>query len=396
MGWVIKKYGCSLMSVTNKQVLHVIIGLNVGGAEMMLKRLIESHIGDCDCRHMVVSLTELGTLGSQLQAKGVVVHALGMRSALGIPLVLWRLVHLIRVIQPDVVQTWMYHADLLGGLAARMAGNRHVIWGIRTTDIRAGGSFATVLVRWLCARLSHWVPQVIVCAAVASRQSHIAVGYDATKMMVVPNGYDFSQLCASADEREALREQYGITLNEVVVGSLGRSHTDKDQENFVRAAGLLALRYPQLRFLMVGRGLDWNNSQLVDWIDRTGSKNHFVLLGERKDVPQCLAAMDIFCLHSRTEGFPNVLAEAMAMGLPCVTTDVGDAAMLLADTGVVVSKEDSVALAQGVEWLLALEQDARHALGMRAKARVEAEFSMARARERFEEIYPQVLDEGMY
>jgi len=237
---------------------------------------------------------------------------------------------------------------------------------------------------------------VIVSAAEASRQSHISVGYDAKKMVVVPNGYDFLWLRASADERESLRKQCGINQNEVVVGSLGRFHAVKDQENFVQAASLLAPKYPQLRFLMVGRGLAWDNVQLVDWIVNTGFKDRFVLLGERKDVPQCLAAMDIFCLHSRTEGFPNVLAEAMAMGLPCVTTDVGDAAMLLADTGVVVPKGDEVALAQGVEKLLALEQDARHALGMRAKARVEAEFSMARARERFEEIYRRVLNKGVF
>lgn len=377
------------------RVCHVIVGLSVGGAETMLRRLIESSPASIP-ETVVISLTSLGVIGDSLRARGVCVHTLGMSSLLHSPIALWRLIRLIRQYRPAIVQTWMYHADLLGGLAARMAGNRHVSWGIRTTDIRAGGSSATVFVRWLCARLSRWVPQVIVCAAEASRQSHIAVGYDATKMVVVPNGYDFSWLKASFEERQLLREQCGINQDDVVVGSLGRFHAVKDQENFVHTAGLLAPQYPQLRFLMVGRGLDWNNAQLVDWIDKTGCKDRFVLLGERKDVPQCLVTMDIFCLHSRTEGFPNVLAEAMAMGLPCVTTDVGDAAMLLADTGVVVPKEDSAALAQGVERLLALDQDARHALGMRAKARVEAEFSMARARERFEEIYWQVLNKGAF
>lgn len=376
-------------------ILHIIIGLNVGGAEMVLMRLVKSHLGNLARRNVIVSLTDMGELGSQLKSLGVEVHALGMRSVFGIPLVVWQLIWLTRRYRPTIVQTWMYHADLLGGLAARMAGNRNVIWGIRTTDIRAGGSFGTMIVRWLCARLSRWVPGVIVCAAEASRKSHIAVGYDATKMVVVPNGYDFAWLNASLEERQSLREQCGITQNEVVVGSLGRFHADKDQENFVRSAALLAPQYPQLRFLMVGRGLDWDNAELVNWIDRTGFKSRFVLLGERKDVPQCLAAMDIFCLHSRTEGFPNVLAEAMAMGLPCVTTDVGDAAMLLDDTGVVVPKEDSPATAQGVAKLLALGPDGRHALGSRAKARVEAEFSMARARERFEEIYQQVLNKRM-
>ncbi|MEQ1530631.1 MAG: glycosyltransferase, partial [Methylococcales bacterium] len=275
---------------------------------MMLKRLVESFIAHPSYRHVVVSLTDKGTLGTQLQSKGVEVYSLDMRSQFSIPLAIWRLVRLIRATQPDIVQTWMYHADLLGGLAARMAGNQYVIWGVRTTDVRAGGSFSTVFVRWLCARLSPWVPQAIICAAEASRQAHIAVGYDSTKMVVVPNGYDFTWLKASANERQIFREQCGFSDNNLVVGSLGRFHTVKHQENFVCSAGLLARQNSNLRFLMVGRGLDWANKQLVDWIDNTGYKNSFVLLGERSDVPQCFAAMDIFCLHSRTEGFPNVLA----------------------------------------------------------------------------------------
>ncbi|MEQ1530068.1 MAG: glycosyltransferase, partial [Methylococcales bacterium] len=221
--------------------------------------------------------------------------------------------------------------------------------------------------------------------------SHIAVGYAASKMMVVPNGYNFSWLKASLDERQTLRKKCGFNLDDVVLGSLGRFHPVKDQQNFVLAAGLLAKKFPLLKFLMVGRGLDWDNAQLVNWIDSTGYRERFVLLGERKDVPQCFSAMDIFCLHSRTEGFPNVLAEAMAMGLPCVATDVGDAAILLADTGVMVPKHDSAGLVQGVMQLLMLSQDERHVLGIRAKASVEGRYSMTIARENFEEVYRKIL-----
>jgi glycosyltransferase involved in cell wall biosynthesis len=371
-------------------ILHIIIGLDIGGAEMMLKRLVESHLGNHAYRHVVVSLTDMGKLGEQIQSNGVEVYSLGMRSAFGIPLVLWRLVRLIRVSRPDIVQTWMYHADLLGGLAARMSGNRHVIWGIRTTDIRAGGSSATVFVRWLCARLSRWVPQVIVCAAEASRQSHIAVGYDATKMVVVPNGYDFFWLKASTDERKSLREKCGINQNDVVVGSLGRFHAVKDQENFVRAAGFLAPQYPQLRFLMVGRGLNWDNVQLVEWIVSTGCKDRFVLLDERKDVPQCLAAMDVFCLHSRTEGFPNVLAEAMAMGLPCITTDVGDAADILGDDDFVVPVKNSASLADALLRMCDLDPVDRKILGERNAKKVREEYGIEKIRQKYEEVYDKV------
>lgn len=375
------------------RVLHIIVGLDVGGAEMMLKRLILS-ASERIPESVVVSLSSLGVIGASLRARGVCVHTLGMTSAVDFPIAFLRLTRLIRQYQPEIVQTWMYHADLLGGLAAKMGGNRHVIWGIRTTDISTGGSLATSIVRWLCARLSRWIPDAIVCAAEASRKSHIVVGYDAAKIVVIPNGYDFAGLNASRQERQSIREQCGFTENDVVIGSLGRFHAVKDQENFVRSAALLSREHPQLRFLMVGRCLDWNNTQLRDWIANTGFISRFVLLGERSDVPQCLAAMDMFCLHSRAEGFPNVLAEAMAMGLPCVTTDVGDAAMLLDGAGMVVQKGDAVALAQGVKKLLELGQDNRHALGMRAKARVESEFSMIQARERFEEVYRRVLNKG--
>ena len=378
------------------KIMQIIIGLDVGGAEMMLKRLVESHHGNPIYQHSVVSLTDIGKLGAQFQTMGIDVNTLGMNSVFSIPLVLLRLVGLIRANQPDIVQTWMYHADLLGGLAACIAGNRYVIWGVRTTDIQLDGSFMTAIARRLCARLSSWIPSVIVCAAEASKQFHVEVGYDATKMSVVPNGYNFSWLKASFNQRELLRQQYGIDQNNLVLGSLGRFHADKDQKNFVLTSGLLASKFSQLRFLMIGRGVDWKNRQLSNWIVDTGFKERFVLLGERDDVPQCLAAMDIFCLHSKTEGFPNVLAEAMAMSLPCISTDVGDAAMLLAETGVVVPKENSAALAQGVEQLLVLDQSTRSALGMQAKSRVEMLFSMDNARERFEEIYRQVSNKETF
>ena len=371
------------------RVLHIIVGLDVGGAESMLMRLIESNPLNIP-ETVIISLTSIGVIGESLSMSGVAVYALGMKTPLDVPMTLRRLVILIRSIKPDVVQTWMYHADLLGGLAARIAGIRNVVWGIRTTNICNSPS-STKLVRWFCAKFSSWLPVVIICGAEASKHSHIYAGYDARKMVVVPNGYDFSSLQASASERTTLREQVGINSNEIVVGCLGRFHADKDQENFVRAAGLLAPSFPQLRFLMVGRNLTWDNSLLVDWINQTGFRNRFVLLGERQDVPQCLAAMDIFCLHSRTEGFPNVLAEAMAIGLPCITTDVGDAAMLLSDAGVVVPKEDSAALAKGIESLIDFGHETRSILGLKAKARVEAQFSMERARERFESIYQQML-----
>ena len=378
------------------KILHIIVGLGVGGAELMLKRLAESHRHSTIYEHKIISLTTVGKVGLELRKLGVDVRSLEMGSVLDVPRVLWKLSRIIKLETPGIVQTWMYHADLLGGLAARFAGNRRIVWGIRTTDVQAGGVRATTLVRKVCAWLSSKIPHTIVCAADASRRAHIAVGYDATRMTVVPNGFDLTRLVATPEQRVGLRQMCGFDDTHVVVGTLGRFNPAKDHANFVRAAGLVAQGHPEVRFLMVGRELTSDNAVLMHWIQQTGCADRFVLLGERADAAVCLSAMDIFGLSSRTEGFPNVVGEAMAMGVPCVVTDVGDAAMLVADTGVVVPKEDSSALALGLGQLLTLEADVLHAQGQMARQRIVAEFTIMRARDRFEAVYQRVANESIH
>lgn len=376
------------------KILHVIVSLNVGGAELMLQRLIEHQSVATNCEHEVVSLTKLGKVGNILIQRNFKVYALHMNGLLDFPQALLNLRRLIKRVKPDIVQTWMYHADLMGGIAAQWAGVRQIVWGVRTTNVAEGGSRPTAMVRRLCAWLSFRVPHTIVCAAEASRKAHVALGYDASRMRVVPNGFDLEKLRATVEQRNTLRLQCSMELGAIVIGYLGRFHPVKDQQNFVRAAGILSNRNRNARFLMVGTNLDASNLLLAEWIRATGHADRFLLLGERADVAACLSAMDVFCLSSRTEGFPNVVAEAMAMGLPCVVTDVGDAAMLVADTGVVVPKEDSPALAEGLERVLAMAPDVRHELGQRAKERVASEFSISRACERFDSIYQQALLQG--
>ena len=373
------------------KIVHVIIDLDIGGAELALQRLIEAEKENLAVQHSVVSLTSLGKVGQHLQSIGIHVHALGLRGILDIPSVVLQLFLLLRSERPDIVQTWMYHADLLGGLTARLAGMRNVVWGIRATDVDSRGSRATAVVRVICSFLSHFLPRTIVCVAQAARESHISIGYDSAKMIVIPNGFDLSHLVATNHQRLGLRNACNFDNSLTVVGFLGRFHSDKDQLNFVRAAGLLAVNSRHVRFLMVGRELDSSNAQLMHWIRETGFADHFVLLGERTDVPTCLSAMDIFCLSSRTEAFPNVVAEAMAMGIPCVVTDVGDAALLVADTGVVVPKENSWALANGLGKMLAMSNEKRQLLGQTAKTRIQTEFSMLRCTERFRVVYLNVI-----
>jgi glycosyltransferase involved in cell wall biosynthesis len=376
-----------------RHVLHVITGLTTGGAEMALYRLILAFRGS-EYTHTVIALTPGEGLYTRFVESGMNLIVLDVRKS---PVAnTLRLYRLVRTMRPDIVQTWMYHADFLGGLVARLAGNRNVIWGVRTTDVNLGCARATSLVRHLCARLSHWVPHTIVCVADAARRSHAMIGYDPARMVVVGNGFDLAVLRSSHWEREQLRSQCGFNAEHIVLGTVGRFNPDKDHANFVKAAGLLAAANDRLRFLMVGKDLDRANSDLMAWISDTQYADRFVLLGERVDVAVCLAAMDIFCLSSRTEAFPNAVGEAMAMGLPCVATDVGDVAALMADTGVVVPKANPDALARGIAGLLALGADLRLQIGQKAKERIRATFTMVNVRQRFELLYENIIAKGKH
>jgi glycosyltransferase involved in cell wall biosynthesis len=358
----------------------------------MLKRLVEAHRGSDSCKHNVISLTSIGKVGVQLQELGIEVHAMGMRSALDIPLVMWRLVRLIRTSRPDVVQTWMYHADLLGGLAAKFSGGIPVIWGVHSFDLKRGGSLQTRVVQKLCAIFSRWLPHTIQCVAEASRRVHVALGYEASRFVVLPNGFDVSIAAVDQCSFTSLRAHYGLHPEDIVIGCVGRFNPAKDHQNFVKAAALVGQRYPKARFLMVGSKMDAGNQILGSWIHASGIPERFVLLGERSDVPVCLAAMDVFCSSSRTEAFPLVVGEAMLMSRPAVVTDVGDTAYLLGNCGVIVPSEDSAALAQGMEQLLSLSAEERQTLGRSARARIEQEFSMERYTQRFEAVYAEVVN----
>jgi glycosyltransferase involved in cell wall biosynthesis len=372
------------------RVLHVIIGLNVGGAETMLSRLVCS-FGDSSTHiHSVVSLTDLGAIGSQLQANGVKVNALGMSSAVGMPLAFWKLFRLMRLERPDIVQTWMYHSDLIGGLAARLAGIHAVIWGVRSTAIPQGRLSATYWIIRLCSILSWFVPRRIVCCANSAKLAHIRLRYSPQKMIVIPNGYDFGIFDSSIRLRSLARQELGFDDVDIVIGVVGRFDLLKDYHNFVTAASHLANTTKKVKFLMIGRGNEWSNATLGGWIKLAGLGNHFQLLGQRLDVPYFLSAMDIFCLSSMSEAFPNVVVEAMAMGLPCAVTRAGDAADILGDDGFVVTVKDSVALADALKRICELTPDKRKTIGERNAKCVREKYDIKRISQQYEDLYREV------
>jgi glycosyltransferase involved in cell wall biosynthesis len=373
------------------KVTHVITALEKGGAERMLYRLLKN-IDRTAFQCQVVSMTRKGYFGEKIQALGVPVRALGMRRGVPNPQGVLRLARWLRSDPPDAVQTWMYQADFVGGLAASMAGGVPVAWGIHSTYLDPRYEKRTKL--WTvraCARSSRWLPARIVCCAETTREWHAKLGYAEEKMVVIPNGCDLLEFKPDPAARASVRKELGILEGEPLIGLPARFSPPKDHQTFVRAAALLCARVPSVHFVLFGEGITWENQQLSAVVDAAGIRHRCHLLGERVDIPRLTAALDVASISSSYgEAWPLVIGEAMACGVPCAVTDVGDSALIVGDTGRVAPPKNPEALANAWHELLALGPNGRARLGQAARRRMEDHFRLTSAVAKYEKLYKEI------
>jgi glycosyltransferase involved in cell wall biosynthesis len=374
------------------KIVHVITGLEADGAETVLYT-IASRMDRSRFENEVISLIEPGPMKARLESAGIRVQSLSMKRGSSNPIDLFRLTALLKKSQANLVHTWMYHADLLGGIAARLAG-KPVVWGIHHSSLDPGqNKRLTIWTARVCEVLSPWVPKRIVCCSEASRITHIDFGYDGDKMEVIPNGFDLRAFHPDAEARTSLRTELGLTENIPLIGMAGRFHVQKGHRNFIKAAAKLHARRPEAHFVLCGAEVDASNSALNEWIALAGNGLAKVchLLGRRNDMNRIFAALDIATSASLSEAFPMAVGEAMACGTPCVVTDVGDSARIVGNTGRVVPAENPQALADAWEFLLSGDASSRKQLGQAARNRVQRSFDLDAIVERYQKLYREVL-----
>ena len=384
------EHGASLLEQPSRhmKICHVITGLGSGGAEIALCRLLES-LRPPHFEHSVIVLGSEAALSERVAESATVQH-LGMRPGrAGLRDVL-RLRQMLRREGADLVHAWMYHAHLLTTLAVWGEREPH-LWSVHhsLSDVATDKRLTRVVIRlnaWFSTR-----PQRILYASRVSASQHEARGFCKARTAVIPNGYDTTAFAPNPGERARVRASLEVPEDALVIGLVARVHPTKDHANFCSAARLFLDDHPDTFFMLVGDGTSMDNPELAALIDAAGLRTRVRLLGRRTDVPAVNAAFDIATLASRGEAFPNAVAEAMACGVPCVATNVGDVPEIVGDTGKVVPPRDSAALSAGWSKLAALGVEGRRLLGLRARRRIIEHYANSIRAHRYADLYSSLV-----
>jgi len=370
------------------KVLHVITGLEVGGAESMLAKLLARMDRD-RFDPVVVSLMSGGSNRETIEDLGIPVHDAGMKPGLPNPAVLWRLAGLARSLRPDLIQGWMYHGNLAAAwMKTWTPGPTQMIWNIRHSvdDIRREKPLTRTVIK-LGARLDGAARTVLVNSQ-ASLDQHAGLGYDRGRLTLVPNGFDINRFRPDPRARHRIRLELEIPEDLPLVGMVARRHPMKGHGDFLRMALLVQRKLGMAHFLMAGRGVTTEDAELGGLALTEPLAGSVHLVGPRSDTPAIMAALDVLVVPSVFgEGFPNVLGEAMACGVPCVATAVGDSGAVIGDCGHLVPPGRPEALAGGVLDLLDRPEDARLELSVRCRHRIADHYDLEAIARRYEEIY---------
>ena len=358
----------------------------------MLAKLLERTDRERFSPIVVSMLSENTVVAPRIEAAGVPVHTLGLHRGIPSPAGVTRLATIIRKFRPDVLQAWMYHANLLGLLAGRMTRVPSLIWNIRSSDLDLQSVHRSLRVVIKAHASLARFPDTVVINSASGIPYHESLGHHPRRWKLISNGFDLEHFVASPTRRAEGRARLSVDAGATVIGMVARLHPQKDHQTFISAAQILQQTHPAVVFVLAGTGLTPENETLVEQLKQANVWQNTRLLGEVADTSSLFPSLDINTLSSAYgEGFPNALGEAMSCEVPCVATDVGDSARLLADTGRIVAPRSPEAIAAGWRELIEMGSGQLHALGAAARARVQAQFSLQGIVAEYEGLYTDAV-----
>jgi glycosyltransferase involved in cell wall biosynthesis len=366
--------------------LHVVNDLDHGGAEQMLCRLVLAS----DSRkfsHSVISLRLPGPLSQQLENAGIKVRTLRLESLAGFPEAMLELIGIIRKTGPDLLHSWMYYSDIMAGIASIITGFKPVIFGIRHGDTTED-SLKTHLSAKVAALMTHLVAEKVVSCSDKAAKAHCLNGYKKEKIRVIHNGY----VPAASESPEWLRQRLKVAESVPLIGLIARYDPVKDHKSFIAAAALVHRVFPEAEFVLCGHNVSSDNYELSAMIASHNMQAKFHLLGFQKDIGRVLCALRFLVSASITEAFPNVVAEAMNGGIPCVVTDVGESAHIVGNTGIIVPPRNPVQLAAAMCRMLACSREELTVMAAECRRRIHGLFALPAMVQKYEETYIEVLN----
>lgn len=380
-------------TVKKKYVLvFIITDLDMGGAEIMLYNLL-SKINQQQFSPVVVSLIDSGVWGNHIEALGIPVHTIDMQQGKPTPGALLRLIQTVNQLKPDIIQGWMYHGNIAAQLSSIFSTSKiPVFWSIHHSPTSLSSEkITTRAIIQIGANISKFNRKVVFVSQ-NSQKLHENLGYNSNNSCVIPNGFDTDFFQPSVVAKKELRSELGLRQSSLLIGLIGRFHPMKDHNNFFQAAALIVNDYPNVHFVLAGTDVDFNNVNLTKLIAKLNLANRVHLLGERRDMNRIIPALDILSLSSAFgEAFPLVVGEAMSCCVPCVVTDVGDSALIVADMGRIVSPKNSLLLANAWKDLISIGSEGREVLGKAARERIIKYFSLESVVDKYEKLYETAI-----
>jgi glycosyltransferase involved in cell wall biosynthesis len=328
------------------KILHIITSLELGGAENALYKLC---ISDRKNTHVVVSFTNGGYYSDLLVENNIELYSLGLNRVDNVFVASYKLYKILSNTKPNIIQTWLYHADVYGGCMSWLFGYKNIVWNIRNTNVSSKALKSTTrLLLKIQAILSFIIPQRIIACSTKSIATHKEIGFCTSKFGVIYNGYDPKTLIFSSDERNRLRSKIGINNSEFVVGMVARFDVQKDHINLLRSLFIIKKRKIHIKCLLIGENVTHNNEVLSKLISEYGLDKQVFLLGASHNIRGIMSSLDLHILSSLGESFPNVVAEAMLCQTPCVATDVGESSRIIGCTGWIVPPQNSKILSDAI------------------------------------------------
>jgi glycosyltransferase involved in cell wall biosynthesis len=369
------------------KVAHIITGLNTGGAERMLTKIVKPR-SQQSVSHSVLSLTDKGYQGRRIEENGVHVGIINAFSMFDMTFRIGKLRRKIDHLDPHVIQGWMYHGNI-ASLMGKWISNkeRKVVWNVRhSLDDVKNEKWQTRLAIYAGAKLSR-LPENIVYNSQRSSRQHTSFGYCGRDKKVIPNGFDCNKYKPDKGKRKKFRKSLKIDSNTRLVGNVSRSHPMKDHKTFIQSAKYVSDRIDDVEFVIVGRGVP-SNKKIKNFADKVGIINKVYFLGQSKDIPAVMNGIDVFALSSAWgEAFPNVLGEAMACGTPCVATDVGDSSLIIGDKGAVVPTKSPQNLAVSICETLKGMEESGVVVSKCVRNRIEKNYSINRVQKMYNNMY---------